>query len=431
MQCYKEITLMLDHFYQNFRVDNATGADRTFGQSPEKELEKNLNIKVLQIVENALQTNDQLLHIAVYDWLLSHKLLSELLNISEPSLGEFLTHSFDRNPDNLHLADILWKYHERNGQHSAATNILDSLASMQSNSISLAQRIEYLARAVMCMRCDTVGYSAHNGILLKNLEDKVSVCRNNNKLILKKKCLFFQLEIARVQKLLYDALITQNSSDAREAAQILNFNLYNITQLYTDFAEPFALWECKLTILNCSHHNDPLLIESVWTQILNQELDNQIGSSSYEKSSRLLSKVQTLAQEYGQSGHCFPVPFLVKELELRCCQLRLEQSPVPDVLIAMGIDIDRLLDIYSSMISMNERIWSLEGNEWHLVQASTRLVSIIASQPTLISIRNRRRLISKALEFCSCLKTTLYPKPDTKQLVDALIEIEAKLNRIY
>lgn len=166
MKCYKEVTILLDTLFM------ATGQN----ESADKLQTKQSHGQIFPIVTLALQTADTLLHIAVYDWLLSHKLLSELLNITEPSLGEFLKHSYARNPENLQLADILWKFHERNGQHPAATSILDQLASMPSNAITLAQRIEYLARAVMCMRCDIVGYSTHNGILLKNLEDKVLAC---------------------------------------------------------------------------------------------------------------------------------------------------------------------------------------------------------------------------------------------------------------
>ena len=176
MNCYKEIQLMLDYFNQSYfspsneQESSSSSSNNKFDQS--NHLKRN-NEKILEIVSMSLQTADKLLHIAVYEWLLSHNLLAELLNISEPSLGEFLTHSLNRNQENLYLADILWKYHEQNGQHAAATEILDNLASMPSNTISLPQRIEYLARAVMCMRSDSVGYSAQNGLFYKNLEDKV------------------------------------------------------------------------------------------------------------------------------------------------------------------------------------------------------------------------------------------------------------------
>ncbi|KAJ6646130.1 Nuclear pore complex protein [Pseudolycoriella hygida] len=408
MDFYKEVKLMLDHFYTTAYNKNAS-RDLTRSGLVESQ-EQTLNSQILKIVNLTLQTNDQLLHNSVYEWLLAHNLLTELLDISEPSLGEFLMHSVKRRPDDLGLADLLWKYHELNGQHAAATNILDNLASMQSEAIPLNQRIEYLSRAVMCMRSDTIGYSANNGFLLKNLEDK--------------------LDIARVQKLLLDALSNQNDLECQRACRELNSQLFDLTQLYTDFAERFDMPECKLTILNCSHHHDPLLVESVWTQILDREM--QQPGSPYEKSSRLLSKVQVLAKEYITSGNCFPVAFLVHELELRCCQLRLEQSPAPDALIAIGIEVDLLLDIYARMISMNERVWATEGNEYHLVQATTRLIAAIVAQPNLISARNRRRVVLKAQDLTSACRSVLHPKPlnDTRYMIDALLDIEAKLQRI-
>lgn len=231
-----------------------------------------------------------------------------------------------------------------------------------------------------------------------------------------------------MQKLILDALESLDTTNSREAVQHINYTLFNITQLYTEFAEPFELWECKLTILNCSHHNDPLLIESVWSQILRLQLEQP--GSAYEKSMRLISKVQTLAKDFANTSHCFPVPFLAHELELRCCQLRLPQSPVPDALIAMNLDLDQLLDVYGRMISMNERIWATAGNEWHLVLSTTRLVSVIVNEPSLVGQRNRRRLVSKAQDLTSACRNLLYPKPDTQSLIDALIAIETKLERM-
>lgn len=48
---------------------------------------------------------------------------------------------------------------------------------MCSPSIPLLQRIEYLARAVMCMRSDQVGYAPQLGVFLRELEDKIDVAR--------------------------------------------------------------------------------------------------------------------------------------------------------------------------------------------------------------------------------------------------------------
>lgn len=289
MECYKEVKVMMDQIYQNL-CQATSNLDLIKCGVVLEDREKNITHQILRIVNTALQSQDQLLHVSVYDWLLHHNLLGELLGISDPSLGEFLRRSVSRTPENLKLADLLWKYYERNGQHTAAAKILDKLSGMPTDAIPLIQRIEYLARSVMCMRSDASGYSVHNGELLRELEDK--------------------LEIAQVQKQILDTLTNNQPANIdvgriQEAIKKLNRNLYEMTMLYEDFADAFGLWECKLTILNCSHHNDPLLIESVWTKILDKELEGT--DSSTEKSSRLLSKVQSLASEYGNSGPCFPL----------------------------------------------------------------------------------------------------------------------------
>lgn len=241
---------------------------------------------------------------------------------------------------------------------------------------------------------------------------------------------YYQLEIARVQKIIQD---TVSSLDNHAAVESLNDRLYNMTDLYANYAERYQLSECKLTIINYSHHNDPLLIESIWMEIIDNEM-NTTGSS-IKQSQNLLTKVHKLATEYGAGGHCFPLAFLVRELELRCCRLRIEQSPVPEAFVnTMQVDFDLLLDIYSRLISMSERIWANEGNEHHLVRSTTQLVSMLADQPHLVAPRNRRRTIGKTIDLISACRNVMYPKlgrnPTAETMVNELKSIEQKLQRI-
>lgn len=277
MKCYEEVKNMFQYVFRNITAATANNEEQNSQQ-----LQHILNV--------ALQSSDQLLHVAVYEWMLFNNLMVEMLSITNSSLGDFLSRSVTQTPINLQLADLLWKYYERNGQHSSAAKILDKLATLHSEKISLAKRIEYLARAVMSMRSDTIGYSSNHGEMLRDLEDK--------------------LEVAQVQKQIYDTLssgeVARNIDpiQVREAVRSLDIRLFNMTQLYSDYAENFDLWECQLTILNCSHHNEPRLINSVWSHILDKELEE--GGSHTEKSQRLLSKVQSLASEFGVSP-CFPL----------------------------------------------------------------------------------------------------------------------------
>lgn len=277
MKCYEEVKNMLQYIF-NISINNRSA-----------EIEQNITQQLHHVLNVALQTEDQLLHVSVYEWMLYNSLYVDILKINNISLGDFLGRSVNKAPINLELADLLWKYYERNGQHQAAAKILDKLATMPSENIKLSKRIEYLARAVMCMRSDVIGYAAHQGEFLRDLEDK--------------------LDIAQVQKQIHDTLSNGpprhlDAMQVREAIKALNVRLLTMSQLYSDFAENFDLWESQLNILNSSHHNEPRLINSVWSNILDNEL-SEPGSPT-EKAQRLLSKVQSLANDYGV-GPCFPL----------------------------------------------------------------------------------------------------------------------------
>jgi nuclear pore complex protein Nup155 len=65
------------------------------------------------------------MHMAVFDWLLSKQLTSELIAVHQPSLEMYLLQKSEQSPD---VCDLLWKYYERNMNHAAAAKILYKLA---------------------------------------------------------------------------------------------------------------------------------------------------------------------------------------------------------------------------------------------------------------------------------------------------------------
>lgn len=83
----------------------------------------------------------------------------------------------------------------------------------RSGALTLKDRIAYLARAVVCMRSDRIGYAPQYGVLLRELEDKV--------------------EIAKVQEQLLNAItnLRIGHPNREEAIAALNCNLYDVTQV--------------------------------------------------------------------------------------------------------------------------------------------------------------------------------------------------------
>jgi nuclear pore complex protein Nup155 len=84
-------------------------------------------LQVNQLVRSALQSPDELMHMAVYNWLLSKKLTADLITVHQPSLETYLlrTSELTQSPD---IYDLLWKYYEKNMNHAAAAKILYKLA---------------------------------------------------------------------------------------------------------------------------------------------------------------------------------------------------------------------------------------------------------------------------------------------------------------
>lgn len=121
--------------------------------------------------------------------------------------------------------------------------------------------------------------------------------------------------------------------------------------------------------------------------------------------------------------------FLIHELEVRCCKLRLDPSPISLELLDMNIDVGLLLDVYSRLVSLNERIWGTPGNEHYLIKSVDQFTSYIARQPNLIT-KNRMKIVAKVQDITSACLNLLYTKPDTKVLIDSLRDTQTRIQRI-
>jgi hypothetical protein len=87
----------------------------------------------------------------------------------------------------------------------------------------------------------------------------------------------------------------------------LELRLSLCCQLYEEFCEPFSLWECKLAIIHCSGHCDLALVETIWLNIIETELQACTSVGSNDKVAVLMGKMKSLGQEYAGSPRCFPV----------------------------------------------------------------------------------------------------------------------------
>ena len=131
-----------------------------------------------QVFQLMLSSTDQLLHVTLYQWLIENKYIDKLLNIKSPHIEDFLKRGTVQHPETLAMFDLLWKYYEKTSQYVPAARILAKLADRHSTELSLAGRVQYLSRAIMCVK-SSEGGSANRaaGELLHHLEEKMEVAR--------------------------------------------------------------------------------------------------------------------------------------------------------------------------------------------------------------------------------------------------------------
>ena len=81
-----------------------------------------------EVFAMCLQSEDQLFHIHIYEWLISHNLTEKLLEIQSPYLEPYLKRNAQISADPPTMLDLLWRYYEKSKNYTAAAQILAKLA---------------------------------------------------------------------------------------------------------------------------------------------------------------------------------------------------------------------------------------------------------------------------------------------------------------
>ncbi|CAH2259179.1 jg9998 [Pararge aegeria aegeria] len=289
MEIYREVCVALERLYERSSDANTS---TTQSDANHTLTSADSNYQGRQLVWDCLCRDDELLHVAVYEWLVSKNLGSELLSLSgapPATLRTYLSAAARQAPApaSLHLLDLLWKVLEKAGDSLAAAHVLEGLATKPGTGATLAQRMSWVSAGVVCVR--GAGARAAGGAeLLRRLEEAV--------------------EVARVQAAVRAALRAAPVPPPHHLLQRLDDELLEITQLYEEYADRYNLWECKLAIVQCSGHNDALLVENIWSNILAEaEVAARVLPTPDERLGSVLSKLTTMGREYVNTGHCFPL----------------------------------------------------------------------------------------------------------------------------
>ncbi|XP_014670242.1 PREDICTED: nuclear pore complex protein Nup155-like [Priapulus caudatus] len=174
-----------------------------------------------------------------------------------------------------------------------------------------------------------------------------------------------------------------------DAIARLNSGLLDITQLYGEFAERYQLAECKLAIVHCAGHVDPVLVETLWREIIDQEMRSAVGSSTQTVMTTLSNRLVSLGHRYAASDHFFPLGYLVKHLEQKSCQLNLDARWVVNTMLAIGVSFPTLLTVYDKLYKAKDACWQSARKPLHTLTVISELLAAFTDAPTAVPAQQR------------------------------------------
>uniref|UniRef100_A0A8C3YBW3 Nucleoporin 155 n=1 Tax=Catagonus wagneri TaxID=51154 RepID=A0A8C3YBW3_9CETA len=370
-----------------------------------------------QMLKLSQRSKDELFSIALYNWLIQADLADKLLQIASPFLEPHLVRMAKVDQNKVRYMDLLWRYYEKNRSFSNAARVLSKLADMHSTEISLQQRLEYIARAILSAKSSTaISSIAADGEFLHELEEK--------------------MEVARIQLQIQETLQRQYShhSSVQDAISQLDSELMDITKLYGEFADPFKLAECKLAIIHCAGYSDPILVQTLWQDIIEKELNESVTLSSPDRMHALSLKIVLLGKIYAGTPRFFPLDFIVQFLEQQVCTLNWDVGFVIQTMNEIGVPLPRLLEVYDHLFKSRDPFWNRMKRPLHLLDCIHVLLTRYVGNPSQVLNCERRRFTNLCLDaVCGYLVElqSMSSSVAVQAITGNFKSLQAKLERLH
>ncbi|TRM60230.1 Non-repetitive/WGA-negative nucleoporin C-terminal-domain-containing protein [Schizophyllum amplum] len=272
-QCYELIKDCL----QTFEAPKAEDAQT-------RPPEEGLNLVAYQI---AFESDDEVFHAYLYQWLIGRGLSEDLLAQRPPFLEAYLAHE----PADAAKYELLWMFYIKNGQNLQAAQILAQMAEHEQFELPLPKRVEYLTLAVGNAKSQPISSSTmiDSGIaFLTDLEEK--------------------LEVAQVQLEIYARLLPQRHEyppQAQELIDALDKKLLELNDLWAGYALRFQLKSVQLLCLHVGDVRDEGTVRECWDGIFREAVgmaEDAIGQADHIKAA-----VVPLGQRFYPSDCAFPL----------------------------------------------------------------------------------------------------------------------------
>ena len=194
----------------------------------------------------ATNSDDELFHFYLYDWLVRSNRSEQLLEFDTPFIKAYLKRTTN---DVEERRDLLWKHYARWEDYMSAARALYDLATRESP-MNLGERTYYLAQALASAKSAGT-LDAEDVEFTSAVQERMDVSQ-------------VQLEVARAT----EAHPDMDAAEKQAVLAKLNGDLLGLDALYQDYARPYRLFEQILLILQTAETRLDDVIDAVWRQLL-------------------------------------------------------------------------------------------------------------------------------------------------------------------
>lgn len=357
-----------------------------------------------EVFDASIKSVDELFHTKLYEWLCDKNLSSKLLEFNSQYIEPFLKKKAESDNFSTNYLDLMWRFYERRGNFFGAAKILDKLACKPCAEYGLDERLEYLSRAKGCIEALSMQPS---GEYLHELEEKMDVVR-------------IQIQVYKRLKELPD------TPAISEALSQLNYALSDLDQLYKGYAQKFKLYDCQLSILKCGNMYDPILIEKLWKEIIDETLRNNSQESPDTQLYILSNRIENLGKNLMPSERFFPVYFIIAYLEFITHSYN-NLRWVPHCLLNIGFKPINLLDPYHRFYKSREHSVFWPEKSIHVLRVIAELIEE--------SLNKSDRSFATACLDVICdylidLQTMVVTDKDSKRLQEQFTILQSRISQL-
>uniref|UniRef100_S4RQG5 Nucleoporin 155 n=1 Tax=Petromyzon marinus TaxID=7757 RepID=S4RQG5_PETMA len=369
-----------------------------------------------QMLRLAQRCTDELFHISLYEWLVAAGLPDKLVQVSSPYLQPYLVRMSSLQQDKLTYLDLLWRFHQKSGAFGAAARVLARLSDM-----SRCARRHHCHVLLLLLPLLPLKLSAFECSEGRDRERNAPIREHT--------------QVARIQLHIQKTLGKSYGAypGIAEALRQLDSQLMDVTKLYGDFADPYHLSECKLAILHCASHADTTLVQTLWRDIVEKELQESISRSPADRMQLLNQKLVSLGKSYSSTPQYFPLEFLVLTLEQHVCTLGWDEGFVPHTLLQVGADLPLLLHTYDKVFRTKDTCWYRLRQPLHLLHSIRSILNKYLQQPETVPPSERRLFTNTCLDLMADYLMELKAMEQSlelQQTVGSFRSLQAKLERL-